>query len=136
MAGLDEGDDLPEWLTGPVAAAIFAAASAVLLGLLWWYVPTQAAVLVGLEGRLPILARLALSASIWTTRLFPLLLLVILVLVARGVVGPIWRFEGVARALLYAALAEILASGVIVYSLHDAVEQARSSAESRSGQGR
>jgi type II secretory pathway component PulF len=122
------------WLMGFSAAAVCVVASAGLLWLLWRYVPTQAALLAGLEAPLPLPARVVIAASAWTVRLLPLLILLGVPLVALAFLGgallayrqrAMRRFASLAAALAFAvALAEILASFIVVYSLHAALQQA------------
>ena len=122
------------WLMASGAAALFLAASAGLLWLLWRYVPIRAAQLADLGASLSLPTRIVIAASIWTVRLLPLLILlggplVTLALVVAVLLayqkGAMRRIVRTASALAFAlALAEILASFIVVYSLHHALRQA------------
>jgi type II secretory pathway component PulF len=126
------------WLLASASAALLLVASVSLAWLLWRYVPSQAALLSGLQVSLPLLTRVVIAASAWFVRLLPLLVLVGLPILglAAGIAVLVAfqtrstrRFLGFATACaITLSVAEMLASAVVVYAMHQALEQARPSA--------
>ncbi len=125
---------LAVWLMPSGAAVICLVTSSGLLWLLWRYVPIRAALLADLGPPLSPLTRVVIAASSWTVRLLPLLILLgvpLLALVFLAAVLLAYQkramrlFARIVAALAFAvALAEILASFIVVYSLHSALQQA------------
>ena len=127
------------WWIAVCSALLLGLSVAQLLWLLWAYVPTHAAIFDGMAMSLSPGPKLAVSASNWLVRLFPLAVLAMVPLGALLVVGGTVvalklnpRTSTVLRVLtaggLTAALALFMASGFVVHSIQGVYRTAATSA--------
>jgi len=128
MTPIDDGTPAPRgWILLAGALVTAAGALVVTFGLLWQYVPGQAALLADAGRPLSLLARSVILLANWTVRLAPLLILtggpvvvLLAVLAAIGLARPASR-GWVFRLLLWGAagLAVLgaIASVLVVYAL-------------------